>query len=1308
MSSIQKMSIQGIRSFGSEDANRQVIQFDPPLTLILGPNGSGKTTIIECLRYMTTGEMPPNCRDGCFVHDPKVAHETTVKGQIKLQLKDMTNKIMVITRSLEATQRVKNVSLRTLDGSIKRKDASGESATLSSKCAEINREMISSLGVSKAVLNNVIFCHQEESNWPLSEGKALKEKFDEIFAATRYIKALKSIKDVRAEQMKNKQTYQAEIKYLKENKEEANKLKKELENAEIRLLASKNKIKEISEKLQPIKQNLETIIRREASINEIKEEKAKHEGRKKEILKRQNELKHNIKIIFQGSKQQLQLQINDFETKLQEKKNLLKKLKQDSSNASRECDIWRNEQSTLMKKLGTLNAEHKQYLETILKRDEKLIKFCGDLKVFIDITPNKNLPEFEVDSALQQISLKIKDEQDQLQSIKVKHEKLENDIQNQLDNFRDKKTELEHSCKIDSKQIDNNKKEISSITMELSHVSTLANKKDDLEHDIKELDNKLKEMESGNIENFRKKIDEKKSEKNNYEVQLNKLNAEMNKLQKEHKIRAEVDLLTKDKKRKEDIINKIKIEHSETIIHLLGTLPNEKIHQHIEKYISNLTSDIQNRNGVIEKKKLNLSSLETTRKYLSEQLMKKEQDLELHKNKIIQICGSEDFDKSFEILQKKIKELHDEKGALIGSQYIFTTYIEKLKHRSPCCPLCHRGFEEQQQALELINDLERKMKMVPSQLERKETAIGENQLKLNAMTELRPLREEIKNLSMNIIPELREKLSNCSTKIESEKAEIEELEEILESKTFDRQTAISLQQNAVIWDQNYSEVKRLEDRLLNLTCHLGGADINRTVQQVSDEQEMVNLKLTAIKNEIEHYQQKITEHTENIQSLRSKRNDFQSDLLQISSRLQQRSSLEEQKKKLVSENLVLDEKLKEAKSKLKDLENKLKDLRKEKELIVKEKEKDLEMQRVNINKMERTLQDIKNLSKQISSYINEKKEEMLNFQQDNLNDLIKELKNKEKILNELTVKISSLNEELTTHQLKERELHDNMNLIECEQQIKETERKLLELDEQLGSSEIISLMAKKDKIMKEKDKLLAEQHSAQGRENELKENTSQLMKKLETGIYKNADKRYTDKLIELRTTELACEDLSKYYKALDCAIMRYHAMKMNEINKIIRELWMKTYAGNDIDYIEIRSDEEQGNFGLERKRMYHYKVVMVKGDIAIDMRGRCSAGQKVLASLIIRLALAETFCLNCGILALDEPTTNLDRDNIEHLAQALAEIVQSRSSQRNFQLIIITHDEEFIELLGRSDAVEYYYRVSRDMSGFSKIAKCSI
>jgi NADH dehydrogenase FAD-containing subunit len=59
-------------------------------------------------------------------------------------------------------------------------------------------------------------------------------------------------------------------------------------------------------------------------------------------------------------------------------------------------------------------------------------------------------------------------------------------------------------------------------------------------------------------------------------------------------------------------------------------------------------------------------------------------------------------------------------------------------------------------------------------------------------------------------------------------------------------------------------------------------------------------------------------------------------------------------------------------------------------------------------------------------------------------------------------------------------------------------------------------------------------------------------------------------------------------------------------------------------------------------RSYNYRVAMYSGGAELEMRGRCSTGQKVLACLIIRLALAETFCLNCGILALDEPTTNLD------------------------------------------------------------------
>ena len=157
--------------------------------------------------------------------------------------------------------------------------------------------------------------------------------------------------------------------------------------------------------------------------------------------------------------------------------------------------------------------------------------------------------------------------------------------------------------------------------------------------------------------------------------------------------------------------------------------------------------------------------------------------------------------------------------------------------------------------------------------------------------------------------------------------------------------------------------------------------------------------------------------------------------------------------------------------------------------------------------------------------------------------------------------------------------------------------------------------------------------------------------------------------------------------------MRFHETKMQDINKSVTELWNKTYKGSDIDGIMIKTEDE--GMTADGRRKQNYRVVMRKGDTTLDMRGRCSAGQKVLASLVIRLALAETFCMHCGILALDEPTTNLDRPNIESLAQAINEIIKARRQQSNFQLIVITHDEEFVQLIGRSENTSHYFHVEK-------------
>ena len=46
------------------------------------------------------------------------------------------------------------------------------------------------MGVSKAIMENVIVCHQEESSCPLADPASLKKKFDDIFESSRYSKAL--------------------------------------------------------------------------------------------------------------------------------------------------------------------------------------------------------------------------------------------------------------------------------------------------------------------------------------------------------------------------------------------------------------------------------------------------------------------------------------------------------------------------------------------------------------------------------------------------------------------------------------------------------------------------------------------------------------------------------------------------------------------------------------------------------------------------------------------------------------------------------------------------------------------------------------------------------------------------------------------------------------------------------------------------------------------------------------------------------------------------------------------------------------
>ncbi|KAI8848971.1 P-loop containing nucleoside triphosphate hydrolase protein [Chytridium lagenaria] len=330
-------------------------------------------------------------------------------------------------------------------------------------------------------------------------------------------------------------------------------------------------------------------------------------------------------------------------------------------------------------------------------------------------------------------------------------------------------------------------------------------------------------------------------------------------------------------------------------------------------------------------------------------------------------------------------------------------------------------------------------------------------------------------------------------------------------------------------------------------------------------------------------------------------------------------------------------------------------------------------------------------------------ESALNECERNIEMCRKEMDSIKQEISRLKDKVSTINQDHAEISLMLRNVQDNIKLRQLQkdlvskgEQIDRLRRDIAVYNGQASERKLKTLTGKYEVLCNE---LAALSGEVKQMELQLSRFRSELDKD-----YKDVFTRYIEQAVQVKAETLANEDLDKYSKALENAIMKYHSMKMEEINKIIRELWVNTYKGNDIETIEIRSDNEN----VKGNRTYNYRVVMIKEQTELDMRGRCSAGQKVLAALIIRLALAETFCLNCGILALDEPTTNLDTENSESLAESLASIIKIRRLQKNFQLIVITHDEEFMRLLGKSEFADYYWRISKDFNMHSIVEKQKI
>lgn len=131
------------------------------------------------------------------MHDPKIFGRTESLAQVKMLVRDKRDTRLSICRSMKVSIIRGKPTFKTIDSTINfLGSADGKSKNAESMSYRgVNTDMAVSdfMGVSKAIINSVLFCHQEDSSWPLDEAKKLKEKFDAIFGITEYNKALDKI-----------------------------------------------------------------------------------------------------------------------------------------------------------------------------------------------------------------------------------------------------------------------------------------------------------------------------------------------------------------------------------------------------------------------------------------------------------------------------------------------------------------------------------------------------------------------------------------------------------------------------------------------------------------------------------------------------------------------------------------------------------------------------------------------------------------------------------------------------------------------------------------------------------------------------------------------------------------------------------------------------------------------------------------------------------------------------------------------------------------------------------------------------------
>ncbi|KAJ2617218.1 DNA repair protein rad50 [Coemansia sp. RSA 1365] len=1360
MSVLRKLLIQGIRSFDPQ--NQDIIEFYAPLTIIVGQNGCGKTTIIESLKYITTGELPPNSKGGAFIHDPKLVGENEVKAQVKLRFYNISHRSMTCVRSMLLSQKKVTVTQKTLEGVLSfDATATEEKVSISSRCADLDAMLPEQLGVSKAVLENVIFCHQEESNWPLSEPSILKKRFDEIFAATRYTKALESIKTIRKTQAVDIRVARGELKHLEEKKAKSERVRSEYEKATVSIHQYRERIDDIQRQEASVTAQIEALA---GQLQEFMSLQTTIDGLQMNLDQKvasYSELESNTTIIAVSADElgrrhvevarQIESQESDIQNKREERDRLQGQIQQ-----------LQKQVNESLSEIGRLRAAQESLEKKIASRATAISDQCTAFNISVDPNGDAERQTAECMTAIESLLGAAESERE---SSRQKAKETEHELQAAIDATQSEIYSFTNAASVSERQTAANNNEIRNLSRKRDSMLTEASQREELEAEVAKETKLLEQARTQDSEDsYRDTCKQRRVELTDIGDEIARINAEISHNNRQADTRAKLVLRRKELE-SNDEQSKLLSSTPGLSDYVSGTQSfaseSERtavISRSIEskkKEISDCTARSKEVQGILSSTKMRLDMARQSR---DEQL----KDIGHKRQRIDSVGGIEKFDNNHESARKELVELMEEAGQYKNVSSMYKAFIKKVE-TSHSCPICQRGWSCKEDEAKVVEKLRVDFTKAPANLLEIEREIRDCQRRVDELNSLEPSVRDVRHWDTQVSGDLDTQIKTLTE---------QEAQAMMDSDETDGQSAVLLMEldDMIEHLRKSEELVRVEDarkelqrQIEALEHELQATGSTKTIDELQAEIERhqqrdatVRRELDRLSHDHELKQKEVSFRQDSIRTLQNR-------LSELARRTSERNAIQERIVILESNNVKNESECQEAKAKADSLSPQMQENHqrlasfrsdaREKEQRIDQRIRDIMQGRDRLALMSDEIEQTRasmRCDPGNSKYpdrltmVTAQRDELLeqvDTQNSTLSNIVSVLQESDRIAGKLSATLREIsdNMRLRANATEQEKIKADLNLAkesqarleaqlsqiydgsadasdsadETSAETKTTDDELLHIprkrrrgDNSASGSHATkrhggARLQKRRNILNAKlSQLTSERAGLQGEVKQLEDQARRLNHELSTD-YKDVDTLYVRQLVQCKTEELANTDLETYGKALDAAIMQYHSLKMQDINKIIRELWINTYQGTDIDTIEIRSEVE----GARNSRSHNYRVVMIKAGHAIDMRGRCSAGQKVLACLIIRLALAETFSVNCGILALDEPTTNLDQENIDSLARSLARIIKSRQEQRNFQLIVITHDEIFMQLLGKSEYADYYWRVYKNENQCSVFAR---